>query len=480
MYYRIYPLICLLCLLGCEAPSPVPQDSFPSEAVAESLAAVREARITTRRFKQSDLRPLLHQLPPAFTVDTAGKSVENRPLWRVKWGVGETSVLLWSQMHGDEPTATAALFDLFNWLSSTDTTLATLRATLHDNLQLTILPMLNPDGAARYARRNALGVDLNRDALHLTSPEARLLKSERDRLDADWGFNLHDQSTYYGAGFPSTKSCGLSILAPAFDWEKSISEKREDAMQVIARMNALWQREIPGQVGRYNDDFEPRAFGDNLQKWGTRTILIESGGLHEDPEKQEIRRLNLLALIAGLHSIATGEYENFSREDYFAIPENKYNGVHDLRLERVLLERPEGEFMMDIAFRRSERSLPPDFRQFTSRGFISDVGDLHTFGAYVNVREEGLRVRTGRARPGTYDSLAIHRLNPRELYEQGYTAVVGTSWQRRHPMDDQLTILPPGGQADTLVAPGRRPDLLLYDQADKLWGVVIDGRLLRL
>lgn len=477
MYYRLYPLLAFLLLFACGDSPDVPQQDFPYAAVVESLEAARETTITTRRFKQPDLQPLIQQLPATFTVDTAGRSVENRPLWRVRWGSGKTTVLLWSQMHGDEPTATAALFDLFNWLSSTDTTLADLRTTLDQQLQLTFLPMLNPDGAARYARRNALGIDLNRDALHLTSPEARLLKAERDRLDADWGFNLHDQSTYYGAGFPSTKSCALSILAPAFDWEKSVSEKREDAMQLIARMDRIWQRDVPGQVGRYNDDFEPRAFGDNLQKWGTRTILIESGGLRDDPEKQEIRRLNLLALIAALHSIATGEYEDYAQEDYFAIPENKFNGMHDLRLEKVTLERPDGDFLMDIAFRRSERSLPPDFRDYTSRGYISDVGDLHTFGAYVDVRKEGLRARPGRALPGVHDSLAIHQLDPRALYKRGYTAVVGTSWQLRHPMEDQLTILPPNGTADTLVATGHRPDLLLYDQADQLWGVVIDGRL---
>jgi hypothetical protein len=479
MYYRLYPLLFSFLVFGCETSNVTPPSDFPLSTVIESLEGIRETSITNRRFKQRDLQPLINQLPSAFAVDTAGRSVEDRPLWRVRWGSGTTTVLLWSQMHGDEPTATAALFDLFNWLSSSDTTTANLRELFAENLELTFLPMLNPDGAERYARRNALGIDLNRDALHLTSPEARLLKSERDRLNADWGFNLHDQSTYYGAGFPSSKSCGLSILAPAYDWGKTINEKRKDAMQLIARMNAIWQQDIPGQVGRYNDDFEPRAFGDNLQKWGTRTILIESGGLPNDPEKQEIRQLNLLALIAALHSIATGDYEAFTQDDYFAIPENKYNGMHQLRLERVLLDRPDGEFMMDIAFRRSERSLPPDFREFTSRGFISDVGDLHTFGAYENVPEQGLRARPGRALPGSYDSLAILKLVPWELYEKGYTAVVGKSWQLLHPMDDQLTILPPGRAADTIVAPGRNPGLLLYDKHDQLWGAVIDGRLRR-
>ena len=53
--------------------------------------------------------------------------------------------------------------------------------------------MLNPDGAERGARRNAQGIDVNRDALNLATPEGRLLKAVRDRHQPILGFNLHDQ-----------------------------------------------------------------------------------------------------------------------------------------------------------------------------------------------------------------------------------------------------------------------------------------------
>jgi hypothetical protein len=248
--YFMYRLLLTLLLgpLLCTC-DPAPQNTFaplPLAAVKASLAAHKIPAITTRRFKQRDLRPLINNLPETFTVDTASRSVEDRPLWRVVWGDGGTEVLLWSQMHGDEPTATAALFDLFSWLEGSGDGLDSVRQTLRDSLHLTFLPMLNPDGAEVYQRRNALGIDLNRDALRQTSPEARLLKGERDRLDAAWGFNLHDQSTYYSAGFPAERGCVASILAPAYDWEKTVNGQREDAMQMIALMNAVWQTEVPG------------------------------------------------------------------------------------------------------------------------------------------------------------------------------------------------------------------------------------------
>ena len=32
-----------------------------------------------------------------------------------------------------------------------------------------------------------------------------------------------------------------------------------------------------GQIGRYDEEFEVRAFGDNLTLWGTPVVLIETG-----------------------------------------------------------------------------------------------------------------------------------------------------------------------------------------------------------
>ena len=56
--------------------------------------------------------------PDLFTLEKIGESLEGRSLNYVKTGTGPTGVLLWSQMHGDEPTATAALFDIFEYLAT--------------------------------------------------------------------------------------------------------------------------------------------------------------------------------------------------------------------------------------------------------------------------------------------------------------------------------------------------------------------------
>ena len=70
--------------------------------------------------------------------------------------------------------------------TSSSTCAATARSRwcggILSTLTLHVVPMLNPDGAERFQRRNAQSIDINRDALRLQTPEGRALKALRDRL----------------------------------------------------------------------------------------------------------------------------------------------------------------------------------------------------------------------------------------------------------------------------------------------------------
>ena len=109
-------------------------------------------------------------------------------------------------------------------------------------------------------------------------------------------------------------------------------------MKVIVSMNKALQAYIPGQVGKYDDNFEPRAFGDNIQKWGTSAILIESGGYPEDPEKKYLVRLNFVAILTALVDIADGTYANHTEEAYYQIPENDRK-LFDLLIRNAKIEK---------------------------------------------------------------------------------------------------------------------------------------------
>ena len=62
-------------------------------------------------------------------------------------------------MHGNEPTATGAVFDLLNFLKACPEASERFVERLHEDFTLLFVPMLNPDGAVLFRRSNALGID---------------------------------------------------------------------------------------------------------------------------------------------------------------------------------------------------------------------------------------------------------------------------------------------------------------------------------
>ena len=383
MLKRLLPIFILLLTLSVKGQDPITSKLY------ETYEKYKESSLGERRIKHSQLQPLIQQFRanPKFEVQKVGESIEGRDLSLISIGTGDINVFLWSQMHGNEPTATQAIFDILHFLDAPD--FEEEKQEILSKLKLHFLPMVNPDGAEVFQRRNALGIDINRDALRLQSPEGRALKRIRDSLDADFGFNLHDQSTYYNAEL-TDKPATISYLATAFNYEKDINEVRANAMKVIVYMNKIIQNYAPGQVGRYSDDFEPRAFGDNIVKWGTSLILIESGGYTNDPEKQEIRKLNYVSILSALYTIANGSYKNIPVEDYEKIPHNDRK-LFDLKIKNVTYELLGNDYILDLGIFRNEIDLK-GHNDFYYKGVVDDQGDLSTFYGYETFDASGYTI----------------------------------------------------------------------------------------
>jgi murein tripeptide amidase MpaA len=135
------------------------------DKVWDKYERYREAAIKNRFIKHSDVVQLIqkHVGSGLLASEEIGRSIRGRSVNHLSYGSGRTKVLLWSQMHGDESTATMALFDLFNFLSGNDE-FDPIRSLIKDNLELHFVPMLNPDGAQEWKRRNDQEIDINRDA----------------------------------------------------------------------------------------------------------------------------------------------------------------------------------------------------------------------------------------------------------------------------------------------------------------------------
>jgi len=344
----------------------------------EAHSNYKESSLAHRRFRHADILPLIEQCQKSgASLSQLGRSVEDRAIFEVKVGTGRKNVMLWTQMHGNEPTSTMAVFDMLHFLLGDDDDFSEIRNTIIKNLELCFIPMLNPDGVERFQRRNAANIDLNRDALAFACPESRVLKAAHEKNKPVFGFNLHDQSIHYNVpGTPNTAT--HSFLAPAYDYEKNINDTRANAMKGIALMQEVLDELHPNHTGRYNDDFEPRAFGDNIQYWGTSTILVEAGGLRDDPEKQEIRRMHFALLLTLLYNIANGKVEEYSIDQYWAIPENNRQ-LNDLIIRNV--KYPQLGKSIDISINKEEIDIL-DRSSYYTVATIEDLGDLSTFYGY--------------------------------------------------------------------------------------------------
>jgi hypothetical protein len=330
-------------------------------------------------------------------MEELGLSIEGRSINMVTTGTGRKKVLLWSQMHGDESTATLALMDIFSFLVGVAHD-AWVREMLGE-LTLVVIPMLNPDGAEIAERRTAAGIDMNRDALDLATPEARILRDAQRRLKPAFGFNLHDQDLSSAGN--TDKVTAIALLAPALDEKKTKPPVRLRAMRVAAAVARTLGQFAPGHLATYDDAFEPRAFGDNMQKWGTSTVLIESGHWPGDPGKNFVRKLNYISILSALSVIANGSYQDVDLDYYDHLPPNTKR-VYDVIIRGVKLSyRKRWTHPADIAF-----VFDPLLNKNSGQRLatVKDIGDLSTFGA--------LQVIDGGSRTLDTDVLPVNKSLP--------------------------------------------------------------------
>lgn len=360
-------------------------------AEAHRIAAMPERRFTHRDFWTA-VAPSL--AGGALVADSVGASIQGRAIRTVTFGRGPVKVLLWSQMHGDEATATMALADIFAFLAGADA--SPLRDRLARELTVVFIPMLNPDGAELFQRQNAVGVDVNRDARRLATPEARTLKAVRDRLEPAFGFNLHDQGARTRVGRTGGQAA-IALLAPAAEVTRAWGPVRTRARHVAAFLARDFAQAIPGKVAKYDDTFEPRAFGDLMQAWGTSTVLIESGALAGDPQKQRLRTLHVAAILGALDAIATGAYRGTATAHYDDLPFNA-GGASDLLVRGGTIVMPGGTTV------RADVSINFDDSVARTDGRVADVGDLEASialdtvdatGRFLHPLPEALMSRTG-------------------------------------------------------------------------------------
>lgn len=363
------------------------------------------------------LRELARRSPEALHIEEVGTSVEGRALYLARAGRGSQRVLLWSQMHGDEPTATSALLDILSYLTQGPKEPCVGR--ILEGVTLLVMPMLNPDGAARRQRRNALGIDINRDARELQTPEGRALKAVHQQYRPQFAFNLHDQSGRRTVG-RSGRLAAVALLAPPFDWDESDNAVRIRAKKVASVLAQSLAPFVYGHISRYDAGFMPRAFGDAMQAWGTSTVLLETGGWYRD-DPQFMVRLNFVALLTALYAIATGTVEQADCALYDALPENG-DPLYDLLImDGCVWDGTHAvTFVADLGINFDDSGKGGS----DSLGMIAEVGDLDGFAAKDTIDARGHLLVPGLIAPLMLPEPGSLVDTLRSLLSSGYTSAL--------------------------------------------------------
>ncbi|NIP81525.1 MAG: peptidase M14, partial [Gemmatimonadetes bacterium] len=364
---RATPLAMLLLLSCGGAASYGPTTPAPTSP-AELSAIHDRLRVDGLEDRRFDHRTYWRVVGPYLggpvSSRVAGESAEGREIRHLTFGSGPVTVLLWSQMHGNESTASMALADIVRFFhDSPDHPLARRVA---EGTTVHMIPMLNPDGAERFQRRNAQGIDVNRDARRLQTPEGRLLKAVNDEVQPDFGFNLHDQSAAVRVS-GTDRGVAIALLAPAFNEARDVDDKRRRAMQVATLLIEAMEPLVGDHIAKYDDTFNPRAFGDLMGAWGASTVLIESGAWEDDPQKQHLRKTNFVGILTALDAIATGRYAEYDPNVYESLA---YNGrrVPDLLVSGGTIAVP------GLPTLQADLLIDYELPLLKERGVISDLG----------------------------------------------------------------------------------------------------------
>lgn len=332
----------------------------------------KETSISGRYLTNNHIKPLLDKLSSDFKVGVIGQSVQNKPIYSVEFGTGKKKVFMWSQMHGNESTTTKALFDLFNFLQFNDEEAKKIK----QEFTLLIIPILNPDGAQVYTRVNANEVDLNRDSVDLTQPEAQLLQNTFKAFHPDYCFNLHDQRSIFAAG-ETRNPATISFLAPAYNEGREYNDCRLKAVEVIVAMNDELQKHIPNQVGRFDDSFNLNCIGDRFQSLGVPTILFEAGHYQNDYQREETRKYLFVSYLVALKNIYSNVVVADSLNSYLNIPQNK-SVFYDFLYKNIKINKDSLDIISNFAAHYRE-ILQED--QVIFEAYITEIGnDISKYG----------------------------------------------------------------------------------------------------
>ena len=232
--------------------------------------------------------------PGFITVSEEGRSAGGRALYLVRLNRGGPKatfrVFFYAQQHGNEVSGKDAQAYLVR-------AIAERPELLPEDVDLYLMPMVNPDGAEANRRVNGAEADLNRDHLRLQQPETQALYRVARRVLPHLAVDSHeftrDGKDYQSRGWDCWPLITMDALnhplIPAYLKEEGL-RMVESARPVMAQAGYPYSRYT---VGGLPPDQEIRPStpevddGRNgLGSHGALSFIIEAGVLRSAPEPQ--------------------------------------------------------------------------------------------------------------------------------------------------------------------------------------------------
>ena len=360
------------------APETPSGPGFPAEEIWRRLDPAGLFKGDWLEFRHRQQGEFLHELAKYAPIDIGlshiGQSDEGRVLQTLRFGTGPRKVMIWARQHGDEPDCTAALsMALCELILRSE---EPQYAFILERLELGVLPMVNPDGVARFTRRNAQGLDLNRDAVALTGLESRAMILMKESLKPEFCFNLHDMNSRKAT--PDGHLVALAFQAGPFEKRDIDNPVRLKAKKICGIMADAALVHAPDGVSRYAADYMHRAFGDSMMRFGVSSMLIEAGGARDEEGGDDfVRRLFALALLRGLYAVAAGEDQPAAEHSYDTLPFDTSTRFADLIVEKALVLNGMGRppFRADVAL-NADRVAGRYHEPTSQQSRIENLGDL--------------------------------------------------------------------------------------------------------
>ena len=183
-------------------------------------------------------------------------------------------------------------------------------------------------------------------------------------------------------------------------------------MKLISEQYNLLSEFIPGHIARYQDDYEPRAFGDSFTKSGASIVLIESGGWCDDREKEFLRKINFISLLTSFKGIAEESYLTEKIETYQSVPINE-KLMMDFIIRNVSVRKFHTKYVMDIGINYEEINFNNN-HSFYYKAKIEDIGDLSVYHGYKELDATGMILVLGKTFETEFNS--VNEIQSAELF----------------------------------------------------------------